>query len=186
MGKARRILISSFLLVSCIIVKRLLSIRLPLISIGFDFIPFMFSAILLGTKYATIIGITSDIVGRLLFPVSAYFPGFTLSAGLTGFLYGEFLYTNGEIKTGKRFLLRLIFCVVTVTAIVNIILNTVWVIAILGDAYKVAVPLRFVKAISMIPIQVFVMYYLTNEVEKGRLFSYKSKSEKLVMSTNRI
>ena len=186
MGKAKRILVSAFLLVSCIVMKRLLSIRLPFISIGFDFIPFMFSAILLGTKYATVIGITSDIIGRLLFPMSAYFPGFTIGAGLTGFLYGKFLYRDGKIKADKQFLIRLILCVVVVTIAINIVFNTMCVIKVVGDASKVIVPLRFVKAILMIPIQVIVMYYFAGEVEKGRLFSIKVEDKKILASANEV
>ena len=186
MGKARRILLSSFLLVSCIVIKRLLAIRLPFISIGFDFIPFMFSAMLLGTKYTTVIGITSDIIGRLLFPMSGYFPGFTLSAGLTGFLYGKFLYKNGEIKADKNFLMRLIFCVLTVTILVNILLNTVWLIEMFKDAALALIPARIVKAIAMIPVQVVVVYYFAKEIEKGTLFSCQLNSDKLVVSTNRV
>lgn len=186
MGKARRILLSSFLLVSCIVVKRLLAIRLPFMSIGFDFIPFMFSAMLLGTKYTTVIGITSDIIGRLLFPMSGYFPGFTLSAGLTGFLYGKFLYKDGEIKADKKFLIRLIFCVITVTSVVNIVLNTIWISEMIHKAACLIIPVRIVKSIVMVPIQVFVVYYFAREVEKGTVFSCKLNRDRLVVSTNRI
>ena len=165
MGKAKKVLISAFLLASCVIVQRLLAIRLPFISIDFKFIPFMFSAILLGTKYATVIGITSDIVGRLMFPMSAYHPGFTLSAGLTGYLYGKFLYKNGRIEADKKFLIRLILCVVTVTLVVNVCLTTVWVMQMTDKAANIILPIRFVKQAVMVPVQIVVMYLLTNKMQ---------------------
>ena len=172
MGKAKKILVSSFLLASCIIVERLLAIRLPFISIGFKFIPFMFSAMLLGTKYATVIGITSDIIGRLMFPMSAFHPGFTLSAGLTGYMYGKFLYTDGELKVDGKFLLRLILCVITVTLFVNIGLNTIWVMEMTDKAATIILPIRFVKQIVMVPVQIIVMYILSNKM-KSSINSFK-------------
>lgn len=167
MGKTKKVLISSFLLVSCIVVERLLSIRLPFISIGFKFIPFMFSAMLLGTKYATVIGVVSDIIGRLLFPMSYFFPGFTLSAGITGYLYGKFLYTDGKIEVSKKFLLKLILCVIIVTVVVNIGLNTVWVMLTTDKASRVIIPIRFIKHIVMMPTEVVVMYDLTNKMQSS-------------------
>lgn len=165
MGKTKKVLISSFLLVSCVVVKRLMSIRLPFISIGFEFIPFMFSAMLLGTKYATVIGVASDIIGRLLFPMSYFFPGFTLSAGITGYLYGKFLYTDGKIEVSKKFLLKLILCVVIVTLVVNIGLNTVWVMLVTDKASRVIIPMRFIKQAVMTPVEIVVMYVLTNKMQ---------------------
>ena len=172
MGKTKKVLLSSFLLVSCIVVERLMSIRLPFISIGFKFIPFMFSAMLLGTRYATVIGVASDIIGRLLFPMSYFFPGFTLSAGITGYLYGKFLYTDGKIEVSKNFLLRLTLCVIIVTFVVNVGLNTVWVILTTDKASRVIIPIRFVKHAVMMPIEVIVMYMLTDRL-KSSINRYK-------------
>lgn len=165
MGKTRRVLISSFLLVSCVVIDRLMSIRLPVVSIGFKFIPFMFSAMLLGAKYATVIGVTSDIIGRLLFPMSCFFPGFTLSAGITGLLYGLFLYTDGKIEINKKFLLRLVLCVISVTLVVNLGLNTVWIMFLTDKAAKIILPIRFIKQLVMIPVEIIVMYVLTSEMQ---------------------
>ena len=164
MGKAKKILVSAFLLASCVIVERLLAIRLPVISIGFKFIPFMFSAMLLGTKYATVIGITSDIIGRLMFPMSGYHPGFTLSAGLTGYIYGKFLYRDGKIEADRKFLLKLILCVVIVTLFINIGLNTIWVMQMTDKAAKIILPIRFVKQAVMVPVQIIVMHILTKRM----------------------
>ena len=172
MGKAKKVLVSSFLLASCVIVERLLAIRLPVISIGFKFIPFMFSAMLLGTKYATVIGITSDIIGRLMFPMSCFFPGFTLSAGLTGYLYGKFLYTDGEMIVDRKFLLRLTLCVIVVTLFVNVGLNTIWVMIMTDKAARIILPIRFVKQIVMVPVQIIVMYILTDKM-KSSINSFK-------------
>ncbi|MBP5426891.1 MAG: folate family ECF transporter S component [Clostridiales bacterium] len=167
MGKIKKVLISSFLLVSCIVVERLMSIRLPFISIGFKFIPFMFSAMLLGTKYATVIGVTSDIIGRLMFPMSYFFPGFTLSAGITGYLYGKFLYTDGKIEANKKFLTRLILCVIIVTLVVNVGLNTLWITYITDKASRVILPIRFLKQIIMVPVEIMVMYILTDRMQSS-------------------
>ena len=74
------------------ILSRFLSISAWNIKIGFSFVPIAIAAIAYGPVEAGIVGGVGDLVGALLFPIGAYFPGFTLTAFLTGAVFGLFLH----------------------------------------------------------------------------------------------
>ena len=67
------------------------------IKISLDFIPIVAAAILYGPVPAVIISILADVLGAFLFPVGPYFPGFTLTAAMTGLLYGLLLDKNQRL-----------------------------------------------------------------------------------------
>ena len=75
MKKIKKIVIVSVLLAANIILGRFLSIRTPILTIGFSFVPLMLTAIILGYKYSVLVGILSDLIGALLFPTGPYFVG---------------------------------------------------------------------------------------------------------------
>ena len=75
-----------------VVLSRFLSISTWNIKIGFSFIPIVVAAILYGPIEAGVVGALSDFLGAILFPIGAYFPGFTLTAFLTGCVYGLFLH----------------------------------------------------------------------------------------------
>lgn len=165
MDKIKKILISSFLLAVCIILSRFLSIRTPIISIGFSFVPLILVAVLLGYKYCGLIGALSDLIGALLFPIGAYFPGFTLSGLLTGLIYGILLYKKGKFEVDKKFILKLVLSVILVTGLVNGVLNTIWIIIITDNAAKIIVPIRILKQLIMAPISIFTMIFLLKSLK---------------------
>lgn len=80
-----------------IILSRFLSLSAWNTKIGFSFVPVVIAAILLGPVYAGIVGALADFIGAILFPIGAYFPGFTLTAFLTGMVYGLFLYKQQSL-----------------------------------------------------------------------------------------
>ena len=153
MNKTKRILFSALFIAATIVLARFLSIRTPIITIGFSFIPIMFSAIMLGPKYSTFIATISDIIGALLFPSGSYFFGFTISSLLTGLVYGLFLY-NKEFKINKIFIIKLVISTLIVTLIINGILNTIWIMMISKGASNIIVPIRVIKQLIMVPIKI--------------------------------
>ena len=106
MNKTKKILLSALFLASTIILGRILSIRTPLLTIGFSFVPIMLSAIILGWKHSTFIATMSDIIGALLFPTGSYFFGFTITSFLTGLTYGLLLHNKDEFKIDKKFIIK--------------------------------------------------------------------------------
>lgn len=73
---------------------------LPALRIGFGGLPVIISGILFGPFVGAVVGLVADLVGFMINPMGgAYFPGFTISAALSGAIPG-FLY--GWIRKIKR------------------------------------------------------------------------------------
>lgn len=134
-----------------VLLSHFLSINTPVVRIGFGFLPLAIIGMIYGPISAGVCAIISDILGWALFPTGAYFPGFTLTAFLTAFSYGTFLYKKD--KSLKRILIPvLIVCI-----LLNLILDTFWLTLLLGKGYMALLPTRVLKSIIMIPVQLFTI-----------------------------
>ncbi|HOE57706.1 MAG TPA: folate family ECF transporter S component, partial [Bacillota bacterium] len=91
-----------------------------------------------------------DILGMLIFPKYAYFPGFTLSAFLTGAVYGLFLHKKKKPVT----LSNIIKSVLLITIFVDLGLTTLWVYMTTGKAAAALLIPRISKSAIMLPIQI--------------------------------
>ena len=164
MNKTKRILLSALFLASTIVLGRILSIRTPIITIGFAFAPIMLSAIILGWKHSTFISTLSDIIGALLFPTGSFFFGFTITSFLTGLVYGLILYRK-PFKIDKKFIIRLIIATIIVCGILNGVLNTIWIIIITKGASKIIITTRVLKQLIMAPIEVLSILGISKLLE---------------------
>lgn len=155
------------------VLKRMLTIKILIANFSFSFVPFILCAIMLGAKYTMLIGVLGDILGMLLFPRGAFFPGYTLSALLTGYIYGTFLYNKDTIIADRSFLIKLIFSVSIVGIFINFGLNSFWLYCITQNAIKVIAPIKLVKQIILIPFKVMTIYcsvnILQNKLNKVRM-----------------
>lgn len=97
-----------------------------------------------------------------MFPFGTYFPGFTISAAISGFIYGIFLYQNSEkeIMQDWKFLIKLLVSSVLVLGMVNIFITSLWLHILYQKAYFAILATRVVAQIIMLPIQVIVIYFL--------------------------
>ncbi len=137
-----------------IILSRFLGISTPIMKISLSFIPLSLTAMLYGPLYSAFAAAASDFIGALLFPVGMYFPGYTLTAFLTGMTYGVFLYKR---KTKWA-------CIITAAIAVNICwrlgLNSFWVYMTTGKAVIAIMLPRIMKNMLMIPIETVVIKLL--------------------------
>ena len=161
MSKMKKVILAGLLLATLLVLSRFLSIKTPLLVISFSFVPIMLSAIWLGPKYSTLIAALGDFIGAILFPFGTYFPGFTVSSALVGLIYGLFLYRkpNQEIREGK-FVLKLVTSSILNLGFINILLTSLWLHLLYGQAYLVIIGTRIVTQVIMLPIQVIVIYTL--------------------------
>ncbi len=148
MSKTKTIAFVGLLVSIEIIFTRFLSFQTPIIRIGFGFIPIAFSAIMFGPLIGGLTGALADVVGMIIFPKSAYFPGFTLSAFLNGAIYGIFLYRKPVT------LANVSKSVILITLLVDIGLNTLWLSMITGKAAAVLLMPRVYKSLIMLPVQI--------------------------------
>lgn len=89
----KHLVAASLLTAISIILTRVFSIMIPIagvqaLRIGFGGIPIMIAGILFGPIVGALTGVTADLVGFMINPMGAYFPGFTLTAALSGFIPG--------------------------------------------------------------------------------------------------
>lgn len=167
MSKNKKIILTSTLLATLIILSRFLSIKTPILKISFAFIPTMLCAIWLGAKWTVLLNVLADIIGATLFPTGPFFIGYTISTVISGLIYGLLLYKKEENSyTDKQFLIRLIIAVVLVTGISNIGLNTLWISITTGKAFIVLLGTRIVKELIMIPIRIVVILFIEEILRK--------------------
>jgi len=159
--KSKKIILSAMLLSILIVLSRFFSIKSSFLVISFSFIPMMLAAIYLGPKYAAIIAGLGDLIGAILFPFGAYFPGFTISSAIIGFIYGIFLYKKpGENRKDFKFIIQLIISSILVLGGIKILLESEFLNVLYGKAYIAVIASRLVTELIMIPVQVITIFIL--------------------------
>ena len=117
----RQLTVSALLIALDVVFTRVLAINTPLMKIGLGFAAVALSAMLYGPLWAALTAALGDLIGALLFPTGAYFPGFTLTAALTGLLFGLFLFRR------EKSWLRAFFAALTNCFLVTLVLNTLMI-----------------------------------------------------------
>ena len=153
-----RLVIMAFLIAMEIILTRFCSINTPILRIGFGFLPVAMMGIMFGPVWAAAGYAIGDLLGMLIFPSSAYFPGFTLTAFLTGLVFGLFLH-NREI-TWKRVLPASLIIILGC----NLILDTLWLSILMGDGFIAMLPTRIFKCAVMLPIHLILIPLVWNRI----------------------
>lgn len=153
-----RLVIMAFLIAMEIILTRFCSINTPILRIGFGFLPVAMMGIMFGPVWAAAGYAIGDLLGMLIFPSGAYFPGFTLTAFLTGLVFGLFLH-NREI-TWKRVLPASLIIILGC----NLILDTLWLSILMGDGFIAMLPTRIFKCAVMLPIHLILIPLVWNRI----------------------
>jgi len=155
----RTIAILSVLTAIEIILSRFLSFSVWNMKIGLSFIPVVLAAMMFGPVQAGIVGALGDFVGAILFPIGTYFPGFTLTAFLTGLVFGLFLHK-------KQTLLRMTAAVGVNQLILSLLMNTLWISILYGSPFVGLLPTRAIQTLVLIPVQMVVILALSKTLEK--------------------
>ena len=143
-----------------IVLTRFLAINTQFLRISLGMIPVALAGIAFGAVWGGICGAVGDFLGMLLFPSGAYFPGFTLTAALTGIIYGLFLYRcNDRYKVRNTFLASIIVCIGC-----NLLLDTLWLNIMYGSGFLAILPARIVKCVLNIPIYSILLLILWDKV----------------------
>ena len=151
-----------------VVLSRFLSIQTAVAKVGFGFVPVMFAGALYGAGGGALVGALSDVVGALLFPSGSYFPGYTLTAALSGAIYGWMLHKRHGVA-------RILLAYLLTTLSVTLGLNTFWIALGRGYLYVEAagrdfsnvwiqfaalLPTRLTQAGIMLAVQTVVTYLL--------------------------
>lgn len=136
-----------------IVLSRFLSINAWNIKIGFSFVPVVVTAMLFGPLPAAAVAAMGDFLGALLFPIGAYFPGFTVTAFLTGIVFGLFLRKEQTWKT-------IIPCVLVNQLALSLLLNTFWISVLYGSPYGPLLVTRLFQTAILTALQIAVIRLL--------------------------
>ena len=154
-----RLVIMAFLIALEIILTRFCSINTPILRIGFGFLPVAMMGIMYGPIWAAVGYAVGDILGMLIFPSGIFFPGFTVTAMLTGLVFGLFLH-NKEKITWKTVLPASLIIIL----VLNLCLDTLWLSIMFGDAFIALLPTRIFKCVVMLPIHLVLIPLVWNRV----------------------
>ena len=152
-----RLVLIAMLVAAQVVLSRFLSISLWNLRIGFAFVPVVLAAVLLGAVPAAITAGIADIVGATLFPSGPFFPGFTLTAAVTGFLYGLFLHKKQSIP-------RIMGAVLSTELLCSVLMNTTWISILYGTPYAALLPTRLPQAIGMTVVEIVVIRLLVTYI----------------------
>ena len=139
-----------------IILTRFLSINTQFLRISLGMIPVALAGVIFGPVWGGVCGAAGDLLGMLIFPSGAYFPGFTLTAALTGIIYGLFLYH----RTSSHILRNTVLASIIVCLGCNLLLDTLWLDLLYGSGFLVILPARIIKCLINIPVYSALVFFL--------------------------
>lgn len=108
-------------------------------------------AIICGPVVALYYGFIQDILGYIMNPAGAFFPGYTLTSMLSVFIFAIFLYRT-RITMVKIFISKLI-----INLFVNIMLGSLWSNIMYGKAFYYYFAKSLIKNLILLPFEVLVL-----------------------------
>ena len=142
-----------------VVLSRFLSVNAWNIKIGFGFVPVVVAAVLYGPLAAGIVGALADFIGAILFPIGAYFPGFTLTAFLMGLVFGLFLYQ-------EQSLLRSLAAVGINQFVLGLFLNTLWISILYDSPYVPLLATRVIQSVILSAVQLVCIHLIVKALNR--------------------
>ncbi|MDO5444076.1 MAG: folate family ECF transporter S component [Eubacteriales bacterium] len=151
--------VSGLLIALDVLFTRVLAINTPVMKIGLGFLAVALCGALYGPVWAAVCGALGDFLGSLIFPTGAYFPGFTLTAAITGLIFGFLLkkYSVGKALTAAALNVVL----------VTFLANTAMIAYISGAEYSKLLGTRAVQIAVMLPVQAVALAVILPVIMKG-------------------
>lgn len=113
------------------------------------------SNLVCGPFVALISSCVADILSFFLFQGGGpFFPGYTLTAMLTAFIYALFFFR------AKISVVRILLCKLLINYGINVLLGSVWRTMLYGKGYWFYVGSSFVKNTILLPVEVMVLFLL--------------------------
>jgi ECF transporter S component (folate family) len=142
-----------------IVFNRFLSIRTPIVKIGFSFVPIVVCACVYGPIWATITYVVADLLGTVI-EGNVPLPGLTLSLAIMGFMFGLFLYNLDKDKFGALSTwVHIVVPVLFNQLVLSLLANTYWLwqAGYAGGTYWTAVVSRLVQTAILTAVQIVLI-----------------------------
>ncbi len=137
----------------------------PSMKFSFSFFPLILACVMFGPVAGACVGGLGDIISYIISPQGAYFPGFTISGIITGFIFGLFLYKNN--CTLKRLLISYIIN----AAAVHIFLGTVWLNIAFGLPFWVTMGARALQSLVFAAPEILITLALAKIVKRIPIYA---------------
>lgn len=159
--RSLRVIIGAALLLAISVILDQFTLELsPTLKIGFGFLVTGLCGMLYGPVVGGLMGGVGDILKFIIKPTGTFFFGFTLNAILAGILYGLFFYKN------RVTVLRCVLCKALANAVINILLNTLWLSILMGKGFYALLVPRVTKNLIALPIEVFLLWLILSQLSK--------------------
>ena len=133
-------------------------INLPIAQLTFGFIPIAIAGYYYGPIGSVIVAALGDVFGTLIVSTGPLFLGFTLSAAITGLIFGFLLYQKPNI-------LKISVAVVLNQLLVTLLLNSYFISIVSSKAtFLGLMATRSIQCAVMIPLQIIVLIFITKVV----------------------
>ncbi len=149
----KKLVITGVLIAANIVISRFLSIPLWNMKFSFAFLTVALAARYCGIWGAIAVNGIGDLLGAILFPTGAYFPGFTITAAIVGLIMGLYL-------SDKCTLLRVTLCTVIHQITCTLLLNTLWISILYKTPFTAQFIARLPQAGIMSVLQIIVLYLI--------------------------
>ncbi|CAK8054920.1 folate family ECF transporter S component [Eupransor demetentiae] len=164
----RQLVLLAFLMALSLILGRFGTVSTQFIQVGFTFVATSLIARWYGPIWAVLTASILDVV-KVMLMGGQYFIGFTVTAAAAALIYGW-----GYYRVDKISWLRVAITVALVTFIVNLGLNTINLILMYQPVHSWSsfwafITPRFIKNLTVYPIQVLVSYFVLNNPVINRL-----------------
>jgi len=142
----KQLAIMGVLLAAEIVLTRFVSFSTWNTRIGFGFVPVVLTALLFGAIPAAVVAALGDFLGAVLFPIGPYFPGFTLTAALTGLTFGFLLHKKSSVVNTA-------IAVGIVQFVLGLLLNTWWIHVLYSSPFAALLATRVVQSALLSVVQ---------------------------------
>lgn len=159
----RQLAVSALLVALDVLFSRVLAINTPIMKLGLGFAAVAFGAMAYGAWWGALIGALGDLLGSVLFPTGAYFPPFTITAAITGLIYGLALY-NRPVTLARAFAAG-----ASSTVIVSYLMNSALIAWLSGTTYSAMLVTRAIQLVVMLPVQCAVIYLIAKAAPAQKL-----------------
>ena len=151
----KKMIVCAMLVAFDVIFTRVLALNLPLTKIGLGFAAVAVCGMAYGPVWAAVCAGLGDLIGSLLFPTGAYFPGFTLTAAVGGAIFGLALYKQ------RPSVLRCFLTALCNGIVVSMVLNTAMISFVFGPKLWPLFMTRLPQFGVMLAVQTLVLVCLT-------------------------
>ena len=138
------------------------------IRFSFSFIPVVIAARYFGITGSVTVYALSDFLGAIIFPTGGTFQiGFTITAAVSGLIYGIFLSVKTErffISFDKKTIIRIVLSALTSQIVCTLFLNSFWLSFYYGAPFWVKFAERIPQAITMSVLQIVFMVLFLDKI----------------------